>query len=174
VRATRRSALRPLPTAKAPAAAFSPVCHKPMVSPAPSLRVAASPFLTQESRGSRRAIGEQIEESNPRSTGRRGGQCCHPAAARRLSGLRTQAGGWSPVLSVIGRLDIDGCDVPAVFVEAAVASPVDSFGGRQRCGCSRYALRSNLEGRLGCFDRVVTDSISPKLRWVLTGIRGLS
>jgi hypothetical protein len=28
------------------------------------------------------------------------------------------AGGWSPMLSVIGRLQIDGWDVPAVVVEA--------------------------------------------------------
>jgi hypothetical protein len=35
------------------------------------------------------------------------------------------------VLSVIGRLQIDGWDVAAVFVEEAVAEPVDPFGGRQ-------------------------------------------
>ena len=35
------------------------------------------------------------------------------------------------MLSVIGRLQIDGWDVPAVFVEAAVVEPVDPFGGRQ-------------------------------------------
>ena len=39
------------------------------------------------------------------------------------------AGGWSPVLSVIGGLHFDGWDVAAVFVEAAVVEPVDPFGG---------------------------------------------
>jgi hypothetical protein len=35
------------------------------------------------------------------------------------------------VLSVIGRLQIDGWDVAAIFVEAAVVEPVGPFGGRQ-------------------------------------------
>jgi hypothetical protein len=35
------------------------------------------------------------------------------------------------MLSVIGRLQIDGWDVAAVFVEAAVVKPVDPFGGGQ-------------------------------------------
>ena len=35
------------------------------------------------------------------------------------------------MLSVIGCLQIDGWDVAAVFVEAAVVEPVDPFGGGQ-------------------------------------------
>src|SRR5271163_4699030 len=47
--------------AKAPTTARSPVCHKPMASPAPSPRVTVSPSPTQESRGSRRAkCGKQF------------------------------------------------------------------------------------------------------------------
>jgi hypothetical protein len=40
----------------------------------------------------------------------------------------SSAGGWSPVLSVIGDLQIDRWDVSAVFVDAAA---VDPFGGGQ-------------------------------------------
>ena len=39
------------------------------------------------------------------------------------------AGGWSPDLSVVGRLQFDGWDVPAVLIEAVVVEPVDPFGG---------------------------------------------
>jgi hypothetical protein len=41
------------------------------------------------------------------------------------------AGGCSPVLSVIGSLQIDRWDVAAVFVEAAVVEPVDPFDSGQ-------------------------------------------
>ena len=39
------------------------------------------------------------------------------------------AGGWSPLLSVVGRLQFDGRDVAAVLVEAVVVEPVNPFGG---------------------------------------------
>lgn len=35
------------------------------------------------------------------------------------------------MLSVVGRLQFDGWDVAAAFVEAVVVEPVDPFGGRQ-------------------------------------------
>jgi hypothetical protein len=41
------------------------------------------------------------------------------------------AGGWSLVLSVVGGLQFDRCDVAAVFVDAVVVEPVDPFGGRR-------------------------------------------
>ena len=36
----------------------------------------------------------------------------------------SSAGGWSPVLSVVGGLKVHRRDVPAVFVEAVVVEPV--------------------------------------------------
>jgi hypothetical protein len=39
------------------------------------------------------------------------------------------AGGWSPLLSVVGPLQFDGRDVAAVLVEAVAVEPVDPCGG---------------------------------------------
>jgi len=59
------------------------------------------------------------------------------------------------VLSVIGCLQIDGWDVAAVFVEAAVVEPVDPFGGGQfdlldgaprLSGCDQFGFVQPVDG----------------------------
>ena len=43
--------------------------------------------------------------------------------------MRTPAGGWSLLLSVVGPLQFDWWDVAAVFVEGVVVEPGHPFGG---------------------------------------------
>src|SRR4029079_6447122 len=58
------------------------------------------------------------------------GQCTAPGSPETFW-CENSARGWSPDLSVVGRLQFDGWDIPAVLVEAAVVEPVDPFSGGQ-------------------------------------------
>ena len=52
-----------------------------------------------------------------------------PRRFRRLTDVRTQPAAGLRSLSVVGGLKLDGWDVAAVLVEAAVVEPVDPLGG---------------------------------------------